>query len=263
MSNTHHAKVLQVALLPTLAIFGLYIWVYLQSPFSDFTNRLVLNGVTVFAAAFCAIMLFLLVRNFQADEPARKIWFLFAIAISLWVAGELLWAYYNLTIEEVPALSAADWFWAAGYVFLTWSILKQYQLVFPGHINRMRFIALGIWLFMLLLTTYIVVVNEPEHFWEDFLVFFYPTGDFFIAVSALALVFIFRSGQLARPWLSLFVFVVSDALYLWATTSGSYDFAMSADVTSLLVDTVYLLAYTVLGWGVFNQFLLMHFSRRS
>lgn len=248
-------------IIPSLLVAAFYVWVYTAAPFSETANLLTLNAVTILIAASAAVLLSLVTGFFERDEPARKIWLMFAIAIWFWVAGEITWGYFNVTIQEVPLLSMADWFWATGYIFLTWSILKQFQVVYPQHIGRSRITALAVWAFMLGLTTWIVLVNEPQDFWVDFLAFFYPTGDFFIGLAALVLILLFRRGQLALPWMSLFLFVVADALYLWATTSGNYAYNTSQDLLNLMVDSIYLLAYLGLAWGSLAQYLLLKHGR--
>ncbi len=261
--TNQRTKILQFAIIPSLLILGLYVWFYEYSPLSDFTNLLALNLLTVFCAAFCGVILTLITSRFQSDEPARAIWLSFALGLWLWVSGELLWSYYSLRYTDVPLLSSADIFWAIGYVFLFFSISRQYQLIFPHLIKKIRWTTLAIGALSLMATTLLVLIFDSANFWTSFLATFYVVGDLVIAIAALVLVFIFRSGWLARPWLSLFAFVVADALYLWATSSGIYDFGMNQDTISLIVDTAYLLAYIILGWGVLNQYLLLRIETNT
>jgi hypothetical protein len=240
-----------------LAVYGL---VYYFEPFGPFSDRLILNLQTILTSAFAAIILTVVIGFFQAGEPPQRIWASFAGAVWCWTVGEVIWAGYNLTVVEVPDFSVADVFWFFGYIFLTASILRQYQLIYVDQVNSLRSTAAMVWVFSIMMTAMILSFVGTQNILVDFPGVFYPIADFFVASAALALVIIFRSGSLAYPWLSLFAFVVADSLYVWATMSGVYNYEMTRSVINMLVDGSYLLAYSILGWGGFQQFLLMKFG---
>ncbi len=242
--------------LAAIIILVVYVFIYQYAPFGDFVDRLIQNLITVSVAMFSATILTMIARYFQPGEPPRIIWAAFAAAIWCWTIGEVIWAFYNLTVLEVPSFSAADVFWFFGYVFLTFSIVRQYRLIFPERSNQIRGTAVVVWFIVLLSTGAVMLLFQMQSI-EDFMAVFYPIGDFVIGALALMLVVIFQRGWLARPWISLLAFVVSDALYIWATSTGQYDFNMSQDTVSMVVDTLYIVAYLVLGWGVFQQYLLL------
>jgi hypothetical protein len=242
-------------------IFITYALVFHFNPFSEFVNTLVVDSLTVLAALTCTLILLNVLTFYQHGEPPRKVWFYFAIALALWTLGEVIWAIYHLTVSEVPLLSAADGFWALGYVFFTAALVNQYRLVFFDKTQKPFWIALGIWIAALLLTILVLFLVKSESPVTDFLVYFYPFGDFSIGVAALILIITFRRGSLARPWLSLFAFVISDSFYIWATSSGLYDWTgAGGSLLTLAVELVYLAAYLFMGWSLFQQYLILRFS---
>jgi hypothetical protein len=133
----------------------------------------------------------------------------------------------------------------------------------PG--QKIFWIAAGIWLATIALTLIAMIVSQSQSMASEFLAYFYPIGDFVVGVAALVLVVTFHGGALARPWISLLAFVFSDTLYLWATTreiyvwQGAGGAATNAWIT-MAVEMVYLVAYMVMFWGVFQQYLTLRFG---
>jgi hypothetical protein len=239
-------------------LVGVYSWVYLFEPFSDYVNLLLLNGITILAALVCAVIISLVVRYFERGEPPRRVWEFFAIALWMWAVAELAWAVYNMLWGEVPTFTVADILWVGAYVFFTVALSSQFRLIFFDRSRRPIWIGLAVWLAVILLSMGITLWNGDT--WQDVFVYFYPVADFAVGVAALILAISFRRGALARPWLSLFGFVVSDSLYIWATTTGVYDWVTRNGPISFLVDIIYLLAYLFLAWGVFNQYITLQFG---
>lgn len=241
-----------------LLVIGSNLLVYQFEPFNVFFDKLFANLVTIISALSGALILTRVVIFYEKEEPIRRVWWAFALALWFWTAAEICWAAYNLTVGVVPALSAADIFWLAGYLCATLSLTNQFRLVLFDRSNRPVMVSIGLW-GLVILATGLVLWMVGEVSVQSFFLYFYPIADFAIGLAALYLVYAFRRGTLARPWLSLFGFVVADSVYLWATTSGFYDWT-SRGLVTLLVDLIYLLAYLFLGWGVFNQYLTLRFG---
>lgn len=242
----------------SVLLAGAYSWIYQFEPFSDYTNLLFLNGITVLAALVCASIVTLALGFFEPGEPPRRTWAFFAIALWMWTVAELAWAVYNMLWGEVPTFTVADILWVGAYVFFTVALSSQFRLILFDRSRRPIWIGLGIWLVVILLSIGLTFWNGGA--WVDVFVYFYPIADFAVGVAALFLVVTFRRGALARPWLSLFGFVVSDSLYIWATTTGIYDWVTRNGAVSFLVDIIYLLAYLFLSWGVFNLYATLRFG---
>jgi hypothetical protein len=228
-------------------------------------NRILQNSITVLSALTCAVTLTVIVSFYQPGEPPRLIWIYFAIALWMWTLGEIVWAGYNLVMIEVPDTTFGDAFYLAGYIFFTFALAIQYRLVLftPG--RKVFWIAAGIWLATIVVTLLTMFIFQSESYVSEFLSYFYPIGDFVIGVAALVLVVTFRGGALARPWISLLAFVLSDSLYLWAVTQDVYSWqGFGGDATqqwiTMGVDTIYIVAYMIMFWGVLQQYLTLRFG---
>ena len=241
-----------------------YALIYHYEPFGNL-NRLILDSITTLAALTCAVTLSIIVTFYQRGEPPRQIWIYFALALWMWTIGEVIWGGYNLLMGEVPDTTFADLFYFSGYIFFTLALASQYRLVLftPG--RKIFWIAAGTWLAMIAVTLLIMVFSRSQSFAGEFLTYFYPIGDLVGGIAALALVITFRRGTLARPWLSLLAFVFSDTLYLWATTQNIYAWGTDSrgawqQWITLGVEMVYLIAYMIMFWGVFQQYLMLRFG---
>jgi hypothetical protein len=228
-------------------------------------NRLILDSITILAALTCAVTLSIIVTFYQRGEPPRQIWIYFALALWMWTIGEVVWGGYDLLLGEVPDITFGDAFYFSGYIFFTLALASQYRLVLftPG--RKIFWIAAGIWLATIAVTFLVMVISKNLAFTSEFLAYFYPIGDLGVGIAALLLVITFRGGALARPWISLLAFVFSDTLYVWATTSDLYAWqAVSGSLMqqwiTLGVEMVYLIAYMVMFWGVFQQYLTLRFG---
>lgn len=172
--------------------------------------------------------------------------------------AELAWAVYNMLWGEVPAFSFADILWAVAYIFFTISLANQFDLLQFKQNRWPTWVSLGVWVVVILLSALVTFWSNGAP--ADMLLSFYPIADFALGVAALFLVINFRRGSLARPWLGLFGFVVSDALYLWATSTGIYDWGGRVGWITFTIDIIYLFAYLFVSWGVFSQYLMLRFG---
>ena len=241
-------------------IVALYAWTYAVAPFSEANNAFILNGATTLAALLVAGILTRIVFFFQAGEPPRLIWVTFAICLWLWTIAEGIWGYLYTTVGEVPLFSMADVLWFVGYIALTISLARQFQLVFFSQKYTVVWAALGIWLAILALIQTTLLATRSAAPMEDFFRYFYLFADAAVGLAALYLVIAFRGRALAIPWLTISSFVVTDILYIRLTETGVYDYVMSGVSVALLADTLYVAAYLIVAWGVFEQFLLLQSS---
>jgi hypothetical protein len=257
----------QLAMVAGLYAFLLvvsYALLYRYEPFGNW-SRLFLDSITILAALTCAVTLTVIVTFYQRGEPPRQIWIYFALALWMWTIGEVVWGGYNLLAGEVPDTTFGDAFYFAGYIFFTLALASQYRLVLftPG--RKIFWIAAGIWLATITATLLVMFISNSQSIASEFLAYFYPIGDLVVGVAALVLAITFRGGALARPWISLLAFVFSDTLYLWATTQDIYVWHAAGGVVleqwiTLIVEMVYLVAYMIMFWGVFQQYLTLRFG---
>jgi len=250
---------LVVILIFTL-ITGLYAWTYAVAPFSETYNAYILNGATTLAALTVSIILTRIVFFYQPHEPPRLIWISFAVCLWLWTIAEGFWGYLYTTVGEVPLFSMADILWFVGYIALTISLARQFQLVLFSQKNTVVWAALGVWLLIIVgIETFLLATHSAAPM-EDFFRYFYVFADSAVGLSALFLVRAFRGRTVAIPWLTISSFVVTDILYIRLTDTGIYDYVMSGVSIALVADTLYVVAYLIVGWGVFEQYLLLKSS---
>ncbi len=264
LNSLNRAQLTRIGGIYAVLIIVSYTLIYLFNPFADFINRLAINALNIGSALTCALILTVILKFYQPGEPPRRIWLYFSISLWMWTVGELIWAVYNLTIGEVPDFTLADILWTLAYVSFSAAIVSQYRLVFFNTSRRLIWMAVAVWSLVLALTSLTLVLVKSPSFFEDFLSYFYPFADFAMGVAALILVITFRQGSLARPWLSLFAFVFADSLYIWATTSGIYDWSgVGGSFITYITDITYIIAYLIMSWGVFQQYLTLRFGAAS
>ncbi|KAF0107813.1 MAG: Uncharacterized protein FD146_1444 [Anaerolineaceae bacterium] len=247
-----------------------YAFIYLAEPFGapffgspDLTwNDFFTNFLTILAAGLAAFAASVVWKQFGVGETGSVIWFFLAAGLWLWTLGEVLWAAFNLTIVEVPAVSIADIPWVAGYLCFSISLERQYAVIYRPTVRARRLVIYGTWIGMLAAAAFVAGLGSGFRLQADtfsaFVQAFYVLADLTIATLAFLLVFIFRGGAMLRPWLGLFLFALADGLYAWLYESGIYAFTAAAgNLPSLIADTLYVAAYLILAFGLLAHYLLL------
>lgn len=257
MKKFYQGREKLIALIVFVFITVLFVWDYALAPFSELANAVIVNGATVLSALFVTAILTRITFYFQPQEPPFLVWAAFAVGIGFWTIAEGVWGYLYTTVGEVPVFSFADILWLMGYIALTVSIVRQYRLVFPERKNTIRWAAFSIWLVILFSIETVLLVTHSEAPLVDFFRYFYVTADTMVGLSAIYLVYAFRGRALAMPWLTISSFVVTDIIYIRLTETGAYDWVMSGISIALVADTLYMIAYLIVAWGVLGQYLLL------
>lgn len=234
-----------------------FVWTFAFAPFSEIVNSFILNGGTTLCALIAALIFTRIPFYFRLGEPPRAIWTYFALCLWMWAVAEAIWAFLYMRDGEVPVFSLADVFWLLGYIALTVSIGRQFRLVSFLQKSSVIWAALGVWTGMLAVIAAILFATHSETLLEDFFSYFYLLADALVGLFALYLVYAFRARALAIPWLTISSFVLSDFIYIRLTDSGMYDYVMSGISIALLADTLYVVAYLLVAWGVLEQYLLL------
>ncbi|MBK9928061.1 MAG: hypothetical protein IPP66_22555 [Anaerolineales bacterium] len=257
MMNFFRGRERGIAFILFAAITALFIWVYALAPFSELANAIIVNCMTALTALIAAALLTRILFYFQSDEPPFFVWTAFAVCLWLWTIAEGTWGFLYTTVGEVPIFSFADLLWLVGYVALTVSLVHQYRLVFPGQTYTIRWAATGVWMAIIAVIETILIATHSTAPFEDFFRYFYTFADTAVGLSALFLVYTFRGRALAMPWLTISSFVVTDIIYIRLTNTGAYDWVMSGISVALIADTLYLIAYLIVAWGLLGQYLLL------
>jgi len=246
-----------ITLIIFIIIIAVFVWDYAFAPFTNLTNSIIVNGGTVLSAMIAAIILTRITFYFHSNEPPFLVWAAFAVCVWLWMFAEAVWGYLYTTVGEVPVFSFADILWFIGYIALTVSFVRQYNLVFFGQKYTIGWAAAGIWLAILASIETILLMTHSQSPMEDFFRYFYVIADTVVGLSAVYLVYAFRGRALAVPWFTISAFVITDILYINLTDTGAYDWVMSGISIALVADTLYMVAYLIVAWGALGQYLLL------
>lgn len=257
MKNRLPTREKVIAVIIFVIITLLYAWTYAEAPFSNVLNSIILNGMTTLSALFVAIVLTRISLYFRREEPPFVIWAAFAVCMWMWTFAEGYWGYLYAVAGEVPVFSLADVFWILGYIPLTISLARQFRLVLFERKSAIIGAAIGAWLAVFAIIGIILFVTKSQTPFDDFIRYFYLFADTTIGLAAAYLVYAFRGRALAIPWLTIGSFAITDFIYMQLTQTGVYDWEMQGVSVALLADTLYVVAYLLVGWGVLGQSLLL------
>ncbi len=247
------------AIVLSVLMTGAYIFFYQFSPLDDSQTNLILNALTVSSASLSFVAVMLLVLNYLPSDKPFGIWVDFASGLFMWMVAEIVWSYYAMSMDEVPSPGLADIFWVGGMLFFTLGMYRQYRLV--AQASPKFWVIPLFWTIVMIVTYFVLLATGSEVSSENYIEYFYAVSDFGIGLIALRLLLYFNGGVFARPWIGMFVFGVSDALYAVANASGLYSFSITTgNWISLLVDTTYIIAYLFLALSFFAQYLLLRFG---
>ena len=262
-------RLLQVAIFAAIGLIVVYSIIYFQEPFSDFTNLLLADTLTVMSAVVSATAATLIWAIYEKTDAPRRIWGFFAFGLWLWVMGEVIWSYGNLTLPngEVP-VGVPDFFWIVAYYFLGQALLSQYKiLVHPTRselTSRVIRSVLFLCVAWALIFSVLMWLDLSSSIGDTLVNAFYPAGDITLALAAIWLTRNFQGGALGRPWIGLLVFSFSDLMYAWLQLSGAYAWSLDqGNLVSGFSDIVYFSAYMVLAIGSFSQWLFLKYGLRS
>lgn len=238
----------------TLILMSLYGYLYEIAPLPEPWNEASLGGILTLAVGIEAILMSLVARMFESDEPVGRVWSFFAWGLWAWTLAEAILMVYPIIWGEPPLLSAADVLWVAGYLGFAAALIHQYRIVHgpetPWRWQTVFVMAAGVLgasgLLTLLATRFLGSEKEPL---AIFLNIFYPLGDLVLALAAWRVAILFRGGKWAYPWMGLLAFAVADAVYTGMILTGIYSF--EGNVPSLLADLMYLGAYLFMAFAIF------------
>lgn len=183
----------------------------------------------------------------------------FALAIGLWLAGELLWTYYELGLGiDTPFPSLADVAWLAGYGPAAYYLLKIYKFFGAGHRRLTIGALLSTSAFVAYTAITIVLVSaDPEGDALSLVVsLLYVAVDGLLIVPAILILSRLGKGKLTGvPWfllsIAILVFAAGDVGFAYhsATDMGESDW-----VWDPLYNTTYIMMAATLFWH--NRFFI-------
>jgi hypothetical protein len=210
--------------------------------------------------ALSAIAAWGIARRFEARNPARLAWTLFAWGLFGLCLGQAVLTWYFAIGQGGIFPSIGDLFFVVGSVAVVVSLAafvrayaaSDFPIGPPGQLWRIGIAAtaLGALLVFPLLRPVLAAPAAPM---EKALNFAYPALDFLMLIPALILVWItvrFRGGKLAKVWTSLLAGILF-------TAAGDILFGYTSNVglkgLGPWIDAVYILAYGCLAASVYYQ----------
>lgn len=263
-SKQSSQRILRVAGILFLAMLLFYIVVYWYQPFSDFWNNFFANFVPQVASLIAAVFATLIWNLYDRQDPPRRVWGWFAVALWMWFGAEVAWGYLNIMAGEV-SLGLPDVLWITSYLFLGLALIQQFRIL-TEPASRVMWTGIAIAAAALVGLTagiyrMITAAAETPPTLAVIANSFYPAADLIMAVIALWLARNFMGGAFSRPWIGLLVFSFADLLYAWLEASGVYAWSLEqGNLLTTLADVAYLASYLVLGWGVLYMWLFLKYG---
>jgi len=230
------------------------------------TNTII-NDVMSVLCALAATLLFLNVWLSTSNRDAsKKIWSWMVIGLLAWTVAETIWAFYEVVLgQEVPYPSIADLFWLSGYAMICVALLTQYRLfqVTPSQ-QQKRMIAVLVVVFFLIggfvILGPIIQGFDPEEILASLLNIAYPLFDLLLLVLALAVIFSLEQGRFVLSWhilgLGLVFLAAADLMFSYADWNEIYFPDSTLNGITLLIDTLYYVAYLTLGLAAYTYRLI-------
>jgi hypothetical protein len=249
----------------SILLLAAYVWIYQQVPFPGRWNDILLSAINFLASLLTTISAILVLRSYRTNDRPRKIWFPLAIGFACWSLSEIIWGVYYAGGIEIPIPSLADLFWVLGYAFFTAALVRQFRVVNRKITNvAVVFAVIAIYILVAINTLGLIAIVRAPISPTSVVEYFYPVMDFSVGVAALILLFSFRGGIMAWPWMGMLVFSASDVLYAFLLESGLYaQSAESGNLLSLVADTTYIAAYFVVTLGFLYFYLFIKNEQRT
>ncbi len=243
--------------------FAILVYVFNPSPI---LLKFVSDGLPLFLSLSGAVFSYLIFRRQEKTRLGSRIWGAMTVGLLLWAAGEAIWGYYELVLQQdTPFPSVADILWTLGYIPLIYSVASQY-LPLHASVDRPRRILMAATVsVVVILTVWLVILpilTDPEAGTpiEMFFNLAYPFGDLFLIAFATALVSAFRGGELMLAWgpitAGIILDSIADLLFSYGNWQGLYYPAGELNFLSAVFDVLYISAYVVWTVGLYRRLSL-------
>jgi hypothetical protein len=216
--------------------------------------------------ALVASFLILRARAIVKDPNSQQLWFYLGIGFGLWGIAEAIWAIFALWVTDgLPTISIADVLWIIGYVPLYMALAIRLRTLQTRPTTAQKWIIAAIslaWIFFAALIAIrpILVDFDPQRLLEGIILLSYPIGDLGLVILSSIILFMLRGGRYALGWrlifTGIFVMAFSDILYNYAVWNDLYYPDNQVNFLSNLIDTTYILAYVLSGFGAYVYSLL-------
>jgi hypothetical protein len=264
-SGQYITRRMNFAILISLLLVVVYILIYWTYPFPGNWNDVLLSVINFLASLLATLSAILVYNSFFKGDRPKRIWRYLMIGFGSWSISEIVWGVYYALGIEIPIPSLADLFWFLGYVFFTIALAMQFKVI-KRTVSRSAIILLiiGIYFLVAINILGLIALIRASINLPNLIEYSYPVLDFAVGIAALILMYSFRGGKLAWPWVGMFIFSASDVLYAYLFESGLYtQSSESGNILSLVADTTYIAAYLVVMLGFFYYYLLIKNEQKT
>ena len=212
---------------------------------------LLTDALPVFYSGIALAMLigtYFLYHRWSSD--VGRAWFLLSIGMACWFIAELLFGIFDVTTPGgAPYPSLADAMWLIGYPLL---IIGTWLLLGAISTGKTKVLLVGSAITVAVLV-FVLFFIAPQAMLETDLgvAFFniaYPALDAFLVGMAICILILSYGRPGGRAWVSiaggLILITAADVLYAFLTFEGAY-------VSGNIVDLVWVLGYSAIGWGAY------------
>ncbi len=246
-----------------LILFSSYVYLYQYALLEETINNAALNTLTSLSALIVAIFATMIYQHYQPDDFPRKIWLYMMLGAWLWFYAESAWGVIAYFQGEVQSPSIADTGWVGAFVLFTIAFYHQYSIIFTDKKKQIISVAIAVWALAVFLPM-ILLAALGQYTAESHINYYYPIADLALGLAGIALAFVFQGAALARPWIGLVVFAISDLFYAWAEQTGLYTWsAENSNFLTLAIDSSYLAAYLIVGFGFLGHWILLNYGFRG
>lgn len=229
---------------------------------SSQTITIINDAATVFCALVATIFFTVVWLSTSSKDISKKIWGLIVVGLIAWTIAEGTWAYYEAILEqEVPYPGPADLFWLFGYFIVYVALVNQYRLFQTSASRQQKTVIVSLVLLFSLIVSVFVLKPILEDFdshnlLESLLNVAYPLSDLILLTLTLAIIFSLEQGRFAFTWrllgLGLVFMALGDLMFSYTSLNEIYDPETGLNAVTLLVDTLYYIAYLTLGLGAYT-----------
>ena len=169
--------------------------------------------------------------SYRLNRRIGLAWCLFLLAMINWALGDMIWAYYDLIVGEVPYPSIADIFYLSIYIFFFVGILRIPRL--PDNSSSTSWLWLDILIVMfsasIIFWNFLIgpIILDNQQPWLAVLVnSAYPIGDLFLIMAITMIIVLPRSPLWLKPlylmMMGHILSAVADVIYLYQTINETY-----------------------------------------
>ena len=275
-SGVSPVQKLWIAVLASVILLILIVWVFYFEPFSQFLspfwNNNLVDILILIPAVGAAMAGTLVMRQFEKNETPYRVWRAFTIGLWFWVAGEVSGIVYDAIYWDstYPDFRLVDIFWLFGYFFLGLSLYYQLRLVYGAQNRKGRRLYLGLVALALLVTAGLTNMAARSGLGAGsawiilFISVLYPVFDLTEGAIAIWLSLLFRRGQWSRPWWGLILFAWADSIntFYWL---GGYDrIPVSVqDALDFISLVAYPTSYMVAGLALLSNYFILRYGEDS